>query len=245
MSIAAANPTANAISAKPMLKLITEVFVEHTGRLLRMVAIAGAAFALVGAGEAPAALVFDNITGTSSPGGYVVGEYSSGSDYAIGWSFTVPIGAGGPLFGGSIGVQYASGTNVMDLETANDVGDTVGAPLASAVITNLPTVLGFVNFVMSPGVVLTPGAFYWLLASMPDPNATAYWWTPKIAAAPNGFPEAVSYNGGTWGVGSNERPGQFAIVTIPEPSTWAMVLVGFAGIAWIASRRRRTEARAA
>jgi PEP-CTERM motif len=228
-----------------MLKLIKEVFVEHMGRVRRTLAIAAAAFALGGAGEAPAAVIFDNITGTSSPGGYVVGEYSPGSDYAIGWSFTVPIGAGGALFGGSIGVQYASGTNEMDLQIANDVGDTVGATVASAVIQNHPPVLGFVNFTMSPEVVLTPGASYWLLASMPDPNATAYWWTPNIAAAPNGFPEAVSYNGGVYGVGSNERPGQFSIVTVPEPSTWAMILVGFAGIAWIASRQRRTDAAAA
>jgi hypothetical protein len=227
-----------------MLKLI-EVSVEHAGRLCRMVAVAAAAFALGGAVEAPAAVIFDNITGTSSPGGYVVGQYSPGSDYAIGWSFTVPLDVDSPLLGGSIGVQYAGGTNEMDLQIADDVGDAVGATVASGVIKNLPSVLGIVNFTMSPEVVLTPGASYWLLASMPDPSARAYWWTPNIAAVTDGFPEAVSYNGGAYSVGSNERPGQFSIVTVPEPSTWAMLLVGFAGIACIASRRRRTEAPAA
>jgi hypothetical protein len=141
-----------------MLKLSHEVFAAPAGRVLRMVAIAAAAFALAGAGEARAAVIFDNITGTSSPGGYVVGEYSPGSDYAIGWSFTVPIGVSSPLLGGSIGVQYAFGTNEMDLQIADGVGDTVGATVASGVITNLPATLEIVNFTMSPQVVLTSGA---------------------------------------------------------------------------------------
>jgi hypothetical protein len=241
MPIFAANPKAY----KPMLNLAHEVLVKRTRRARQIVAVAAAAFALGGAGQAPAAVIFSNITGTSSPGGYVVGQYSPGSDYAIGWSFTVPLEIDRPLLGGQIGVQYAYGTNEMDLQIATDVGDTVGATVASGKIDNLPTALHIVSFTMSPNVVLTPGASYWLLASMPDPNARAYWWTPNITPVPNGFPEAVSYNGGAWSVGSNERPGQFSILTVPEPPAWAMTLAGFAGIGWIASRRRLTKADAA
>jgi hypothetical protein len=53
----------------------------------------------------------------------------------------------------------------MDLEIAEDVGgaDTVGAILASATISDLPTVLTFVDFTVSPEALLTPGASYWLV----------------------------------------------------------------------------------
>ena len=84
-----------------MLKLLTDAFMEHTTRMRRMVAIAATAFAMGGAGEASAEVIFDNTTGTSSSGGYVVGEYSPGSVYALGGNFTVPVGAPLHLVGGS------------------------------------------------------------------------------------------------------------------------------------------------
>ncbi len=30
-----------------------------------------------------------------------------------------------------------------------------------------------------------------------------------------------------------------AVLTVPEPSTWAMMLLGFAGLGWLARLRRR------
>jgi hypothetical protein len=50
----------------------------------------------------------------------------------------------------------------MDLEIAEDVGgaDPVGAILASATISDLPTVLTIVDFTVSPEALLTPGASY-------------------------------------------------------------------------------------
>jgi hypothetical protein len=76
---------------------------------------------------------------------------------------------------------------------------------------------------------------------MPDPNATAYWWTPDILAG--SFPAAVSFNGGAYSLGSHDRPGQFSIVAVPEPSTWAMIPGGFASVGWAASRTRGKIAR--
>jgi hypothetical protein len=32
-----------------------------------------------------------------------------------------------------------------------------------------------------------------------------------------------------------------AIGTVPEPSTWALMLIGFGGVGWLASRRRRVD----
>jgi hypothetical protein len=224
-----------------MHELFAEGLAEHAALMRRVAAIAAAAFALWGAGEASAAVIFDNSTGTSSSGGYVVGEYSPGSVYALGGDFTVPVGAPLHLVGGSIGVSFDSnstGSNEMDLEVAEDVGgaDPVGAVVASATISNLPTVLTFVNFTM-PEALLTPGASYWLLASMPDSAATAYWWAADIP--PGSYPVAVSYNGGTFTAGIHSQPVMFTIVAVPEPPSWAMILLGFAAIAWAASRQQR------
>ena len=230
-----------------MLKLLTHAFIERSTRLRRVAAIAAAAFALGGAGEASAEVIFDNSTGTSSSGGYVVGEYSPGSVYALGGIFTVPVNGPLDLVGGSIGVSFASstGSNEMDLEIAEDVGgaDPVGAVVATATISNLPTVLTFVDFTVSPEARLTPGASYWLLASMPDPTATAYWWAAYIPAG--AYPVAVAYNGGVFMLGSHSQPVMFTIDAVPEPSTWAMILIGFVLIAWIAARSSPAATRAA
>jgi len=225
-----------------MLEPLDDTFAEHATRLRRIAAIAAMAFALGGTRDASAEAIFDNSTGTSSSGGYVVGEYSAGSVYALGGNFTVPVGAPLHLVGGSIGVSFgasSAGLNEMDLEIAEDVGgaDTVGAILASATISDLPTVLTFVDFTVSPEALLTPGASYWLVASMPDTTATAYWWAAYVP--PAAYPVAVAYNGGIFALGSHTQPVMFTINAVPEPSTWLMVLVGFAAFGWAALRRPR------
>jgi PEP-CTERM motif len=231
-----------------MLEPLDDTFAEHATRLRRIAAIAAMAFALGGTRDASAEAIFDNSTGTSSSGGYVVGEYSAGSVYALGGNFTVPVGAPLHLVGGSIGVSFgasSAGLNEMDLEIAEDVGgaDTVGAILASATISDLPTVLTFVDFTVLPEALLTPGASYWLVASMPDTTATAYWWAAYVP--PAAYPVAVAYNGGIFALGSHSQPVMFTINAVPEPSTWLMVLVGFAAFGWAALRRPRCAQRRA
>jgi hypothetical protein len=231
-----------------MLEPLDDTFAEHATRLRRIAPIAAMAFALGGARDASAEVIFDNRTGTSSSGGYVVGEYSPGSVYALGGNFTVPVGAPLHLVGGSIGVSFgasSTGLNEMDLEIAEDVGgaDPVGAILASATISDLPTVLTFVDFTVLPEALLTPGASYWLVASMPDTTATAYWWAAYVP--PAAYPVAVAYNGGIFALGSHSQPVMFTINAVPEPSTWLMVLVGFAAFGWAALRRPRCAPRRA
>jgi hypothetical protein len=71
-----------------MFKLLGNAFVQSTTRLQCMATVAAMGFALGGAGDASAEVIFDNSTGTSSSGGFVVGEYSPGSVYALGGNFT-------------------------------------------------------------------------------------------------------------------------------------------------------------
>jgi hypothetical protein len=64
--------------------------------------------------------------------------------------------------------------------------------------------------------------------------------------------EPVGYGGGGGGsyladfftnpelaAGINSGDGLISVALIPEPSTWAMTLAGFAGLAWLARRGRR------
>ena len=69
------------------------------------------------------------------------------------------------------------------------------------------------------------------------------------AASANGAP--LGYGGGGGGsiaigvqeselfAGVNSGNGFINIAIVPEPSTWAMMLAGFAGLGWLARQRRR------
>ena len=49
---------------------------------------------------------------------------------------------------------------------------------------------------------------------------------------------------GTWSVGSAADYGDNAIFAVPEPSTWAMLLLGFAGLVYAGRRSARGRSRA-
>jgi hypothetical protein len=207
-------------------------FVSKRAALARA-AGASMVLALGGATSASAGVIFDNITGTSSPGGYLVGQYPGGGIYAIGFDFTAPSVAG-PAVGGAIGVEYSSGLNQLDLTLAENIGGAVGPTVATATLTAIPATLTILDFSLTSPATLTPGASYWLIATADDPSAVFYWWTPNIPVG--SFDQIVSVNGGAFTFDQNLRPGQFAIFSVPEPSTWAMLVVGFAGVAFAASR---------
>ena len=53
---------------------------------------------------------------------------------------------------------------------------------------------------------------------------------------PSGNPLTLYFSDGING----EKDGLFGAITVPEPSTWAMMLLGFGGLGFLAARRRRS-----
>lgn len=62
---------------------------------------------------------------------------------------------------------------------------------------------------------------------------------PAIVSYDSGYYAAPSASGLSQGYAPS--PGQFTLAAaVPEPSTWAMVMLGFCGIGFMANRRRRS-----
>jgi PEP-CTERM motif-containing protein len=177
-------------------------------------------------------------------GGYSVGLYPGGtSEYAIGWSFTVPM---------STSYQFESGSFVASLEPPmpagnvqmqlyNDKAGVPGTVLDTMIVpgSELGTYSAFLDFTSTTHPILSAGATYWLIASMPQSGTSSLWWTPSVSTP--GY-EAVSYDGGAFSVAPNPQ-GAFAIygTAVPEPSSIAMIAVALGGacVLFRAGRLRR------
>jgi uncharacterized protein (TIGR03118 family) len=84
---------------------------------------------------------------------------------------------------------------------------------------------------------VTTGKFLGTIGVDAGPGNTAggLWDLMFGGGGPSGNPMTLYFTDGING----ETDGLFAALTVPEPSTWAMMLVGFAGLALFAARRRR------
>jgi PEP-CTERM motif-containing protein len=96
---------------------------------------------------------------------------------------------------------------------------------------------------------LSGSATYWL-AAVAAPHTYANWALnfaiPDNLVGVNQTPGAT----GPWGAGLDDPAqvrieGTFAVAPVPEPSTWAMMILGFCGIGYMTYRRRNTQLRVA
>jgi uncharacterized protein (TIGR03118 family) len=98
------------------------------------------------------------------------------------------------------------------------------------------------NFSLADGDVInafnaTTGKFVGSLDVNPGAGNTSggLWDLTFGGGGPSGNPLTLYFSDGING----EADGLFGAITVPEPSTWAMMLVGFGGLALLAARRRR------
>ncbi len=125
------------------------------------------------------------------------------------------------------------------------------APLATTTVNAASPTIGAADWVYNliTPVPLTPGATY--LVGSYGPTNYSYYVNP-ISVNP-----LISYNHNAWTYGGLNYPGlqsgTFAehafyggnVLLAPEPSTWVMLGIGFAGLGAAAVRRRRREVVAA
>lgn len=183
-------------------------------------------------------VIFSNITGPCCGGQAIDGsdfapnsaaeQFTPAATYRVTDASVVVVwtGLGSPLFNVAI---YSDATGIPDFP----VGETV---------TNLtapPPLGGIVTASFGTTFLLPAGDAFWIVLTPADNATRIGWQTGGSISAPAAFTDATDGIGGWTAPGPNHF--QFAIngAAIPETSTWAMMLVGFAGFGYAAYRRER------
>jgi hypothetical protein len=117
------------------------------------------------------------------------------------------------------GTPSATGSTTLTGLTISVLGSTVDIPVSPT-----PNDVVF----SSAGLTIT------LNQQIPDLSESAGITTNAIALDFNKFPFGTNAVSGSVDVGQS-----FASLNVPEPSTWAMMLAGFAGLGWLAHTRGR------
>jgi hypothetical protein len=165
-------------------------------------------------------------------------------------TYTVSLDGGIPLFDLSfdpiVGLNYSNGSPV---DFQGPVIKSVTFPL-----TSLPTALTVKRYDQFASIVLNPNSLYWIEVSVQsaDGDSVIEWGTTADISGPG-----VASNYSAWSLSDNGfflnkgiDPFPFVsalrmgVSAVPEPSTWAMILAGFAGLGIAGYRRRGALARA-
>ncbi len=200
--------------------------------------------------------VFPN-NSTFPPSGNVPSRVNSPSDVA----FDSRVSPGGLTFTpGVISDSFTAGNSVQPggihpspLQTTGGNGGVTGEEVEFNVIFNTPFLLPADHYFFVPQVELSKGAFLWLSAPRPIvPPGTSFppgftdlqSWTRDAALDPDWLRVGQDIVGGAPFPTFNAA---FSLTgdVVPEPSTWAMMLLGFAGLGFAAYLRAgRLTARA-
>ena len=129
--------------------------------------------------------------------------------------------------------------------------DNGGLPGTTLVLFNQPSVgSSFSQVAFDPRSTFTLSAntTYWFALSAT--RFTEFEWQYTFTASADLLNYAVSNDGeSTWTIGSPSGPFLIqvnsAATAVPEPSTWAMMLIGFTTVSWAAYRQQKKLARTA
>jgi hypothetical protein len=192
------------------------------------------------ASQASATVIIDTTEGSAfSGGGYAIqNNHGIGESLALGFvstpaqtitDITAYIGVF-PLSSGTVKIGI--------------MADTAGVPSGSflfdstVVLSSLhPIVLSSLNWSLSSGTS------YWLaVIGVVDP--TNGFWNLSSQIAPVGVTSSIGPVDGPWFTTVVNVPkavisGDISTPAVPEPSTWAMMILGFAGVGFMAYRRNR------
>jgi hypothetical protein len=220
-------------------------------------AFLAAATALVTASGAQADTIYSNF-GSTPPTfneslGYGVSGSLAGGPGTFGAEFTVPGTGNAVVTGVDVALQHILilGSNgVADASfwtaSAGLPSTQVGGSFAVTATDNSPPAVASINIT---GVTLTGGQSYFLILA-PSDNFTHVDWF----ANNQGVVDGIADIGFGWiSIGANAATPVFdvtgtlpPVTAVPEPSTWAMMLLGFAGLGFAGYRAsRRTAAHAA
>jgi hypothetical protein len=150
----------------------------------------------------------------------------------------------------------SEGSPVFQLSILADASGAPGATVIStATVTPTQTATG--NLIGGPSgwdeyaydvsfnpITLTPGTQYWFVLSEVSTESNGTWGIETSSSAPGG---SLLYSMGLlepldqWVL--QPQNAAFELTGVPEPSTWAMMLLGFAGLGFAGYRRaKRTQA---
>jgi hypothetical protein len=213
----------------------------------KLVTIIGALLGALVSTSASADTVLSNV-----PDGFNVGSFGRPDTTTYGEVFTAPTTA--ELTSFSLFLNSTGAGNII-----GGVGVWNGSGVSSVLYTSSPVASALTN-TFSPNVAVVAGQEYVAFLSVDGvagPNGTANMPEGTHVAGLDGFTfnnseccgGSGTYANLSWsGTGAFSFEAEFSATfspAVPEPSTWAMLLLGFAGIGFMAYRRKTNALRLA
>jgi hypothetical protein len=133
-----------------------------------------------------------------------------------------------------IGVFSSTGSAPDALIAFYNVGSANQTATANMINGVPPAFQEYVYNAYFPAISLTPGTTYFFgITGTTGPDATGFFGVENTSNAPTG---ALAYQ--SFGLTLTPIGPEALKLTVPEPSTWAMMLLGFAGLGYLAYRKR-------
>jgi len=190
---------------------------------------------------ASAAVLYDNGPNTATSGGYYNG-YNVGQGFQVSDSFTLTQAS--IVTGVNFGIlEWPSGGGDI---TALDFGITTtpnGFPITghASVTTGPQTGTGVDYWILrtdsfsTGNISLGPGTYYLALQNAVNTGDHPDFWTENDGSS-------AAYHNYSGSIGSESFQILGVTAAVPEPSTWAMMILGFTGLGFMAYRRKQTGA---